>query len=655
MAGSPRFAHLHNHTTYSLLDGAQRLDEMCRRAVEDGQPALAITDHGNLFGVMEFSKQATKAGVKPIVGIEAYIAPGSRHDRTPRTRGGAKPYNHLILLAQNYTGYKNLIQLSSKGYLEGFYYRPRIDKELLEQHSEGLVCLSACLAGEIPQHLMNARMKEARESAAWFRDLFGEDRYWLELQDHGIPEQRLVNEGIMNIASELKLPTVATNDCHYLLHDDHFAHDVLVCIQTGKTVNDASRMQYSRQHYLKSQAEMSDLFSWTPESVENSVRVADLCNFEFQPSGNHLPDFPVPEGLTLDEYLRKVALEGLEKRLQRVRADADAGRATRTEAEYRERLDRELKIICDMGFPGYFLIVWDFIRFAREQGIPVGPGRGSAAGSLVAYSMQITDIDPMTYDLLFERFLNPERVSLPDIDIDFCCRRREDVIDYVTEKYGRPNVAQVITFGTMAARAVIRDVGRGLEVPYAEVDKIAKMIPVQPGQDVTIEQSIQEVPALKQAYEDDESISKMLDVAQRLEGLTRHASTHAAAVVIAPKAITEYAPLYKGNKDSDEITTQFAKDEIEEIGLLKMDFLGLKTLTIIDDALQSIEASGQPRPQLETLPLDDPEVFRLFSEARTGGLFQFASDGMRDILRRLKPDAFEALIALYPLLCPGPI
>ena len=654
---TPGFVHLHNHTTYSLLDGAQRIDEMCARAVNDGQPAVAITDHGNLFGAMDFGKKAKKNGIKPIVGIEAYVAPESRLTRQPtRVPGvGNKNYYHLILLAENYVGYKNLIKLSTAGYLEGFYYRPRIDKELLAQHSEGLTCLSACLAGEIPTFLRNDQFDRARNAAGELRDLFGKDRFWLELQDHGIGDQAKVNQEISRLAQEMGIPRVASNDCHYLLPDDHEAHSVLVCISTGSAVNGRQSAAYTRQHYFKTRAEMAQLFSWAPEAVENTLAVAERCHFSFEEPSLQLPEFPVPEGYDIAGYFEKVSRDGLEMRMGELRRLQDAGRLLHPLEDYRRRLDEDIKIIRQMGYPGYFLIVWDFIRYARDAGIPVGPGRGSAAGSLVAYCLRITDIDPLEYNLLFERFLNPERVSMPDIDIDFCFRKRERVIDYVTEKYGRPNVAQIITFGTMAARAAIRDVGRVLEVPYAEVDRIAKLVPAQPGKEITIDKAMAEVPQLKEAYDNEERIKEMLDVARRLEGLTRHASTHAAGVVIAPQPIVEFAPLYKGAKDGDEITTQWAKDEIEECGLLKMDFLGLKTLTLIDDALVSIEATESTRPDLERLSLDDPAVYDLFSRARTSGVFQFESEGMKDILRRLKPEKFEDLIALNALYRPGPI
>ena len=654
---APAFVHLHNHTTYSLLDGAQRIDEMCARAAEDGQPAIAITDHGNLFGAMEFSRRAAKHGLKPIVGMEAYVSPGSRHERQPQTVEGLgrKNYFHLVLLAENYTGYKNLLHLSSKGYLEGFYYRPRIDRELLEQHSAGLICLSACLAGEVASLLVADRSDLALRAAGELRDLFGRERYWLEVQDHGLAEQQKVNDGVTRMAAQLGVGVVATNDCHYLLPDDHAAHDVLICIQTGTTINARSGMSYTPQHYLKSAAEMGRVFPGEPAALANTLAVAERCRLAFDKQALHLPAFPVPAGYDLEGYFEQVARDGLEERLRELRQRSAAGARRQEEPAYRERLARELAIIRDMGFAGYFLITWDFIRYARENGIPVGPGRGSAAGSLVAWAMRITNIDPLQYDLLFERFLNPERVTMPDIDIDFCFRRRERVIEYVTNKYGRDNVAQIITFGTMAARAVIRDVGRALEIPYADVDRIAKLVPVQPGQEVTIEQSLNEVPQLREAYETDGRVRELLDLAQRLEGLTRHASTHAAGVVIAPRPIVEYAPLYRGAKEGEEVTTQWAKDEIEEIGLLKMDFLGLKTLTLISDARDSIERATGNRPDLDALPLDDAEVYELFSRARTSGIFQFESRGMQDILRRLKPERFEDLVALNALYRPGPL
>ncbi len=653
---TPGFVHLHNHTTYSLLDGAQKIDEMCARAAGDGQAAIAITDHGNLFGAPAFGRKAAELGLKALVGIEAYVAPGSRHERqTPVVDGlGRKNYFHLVLLAQNYVGYKNLVKLASAGYLEGFYYRPRIDKELLRTHSEGLICLSACLAGEVASQLASDRYEEARRVAGEFRELFGQ-RYWLEIQDHGLPEQPRVNQGVRRLGRELGIGVVATNDCHYLLPEDHAAHDALICIQTATTVRSKSGMTYSAHHYLKSRAEMAQRFSEFPEAVENSLAIAERCGFAFEKQSLHLPDFPVPRGYDLDGYFEHVAREGFESRASELSELERSGRLRVPVVEYRARLEREIKMIRAMGFAGYFLITWDFMRYAREAGIPVGPGRGSAAGSLVAYAMRITNIDPLRYDLLFERFLNPERISMPDIDIDFCFRKRENVIEYVTRKYGRDNVAQIITFGTMAARAVIRDVGRVLEVPYAVVDRVAKLVPAVPGQEITIKDALARVPALKEAYEKEAEVREMLDLAQRLEGLTRHASTHAAGVVIAPQPIVEFAPLYRGTREGDEVTTQFAKDEIEEIGLLKLDFLGLKTLTLIDDALASIDSGTGLRPDIERLPLDDAAVYELFGRAQTDGVFQFESPGMKDILRRLKPSRFEDLIALNALYRPGPL
>jgi DNA polymerase-3 subunit alpha len=629
---------------------------MCARAAADGQSALAITDHGNLFGVMDFAKKARRHGVHPILGIEAYVAPGARQERQASVVPGVgnKNYFHLVLLAESYVGYKNLVKLATAGHLEGFYYRPRIDKELLRTHSEGLVALSACLAGEVPTLLRAGQPEAARRAAAEFRELFGEGRYWLELQDHGIAEQRVVNEQLPSLSRELGIPLVATNDCHYLLPDDHEAHDVLVCLQTGTTVSTRKGSAYTRQHYLKTQGEMAELFAALPEAVANTQAVAERCRFAFEKQPLQLPDFPVPAGFDVAGYFEKVVRDGLTERLVRLEQERAAGRLRHPISDYRERLEVEIRVVRQMGYAGYFLVVWDFIRFAREAGIPVGPGRGSAAGSLVAYCLRITDIDPLQYDLLFERFLNPERISMPDIDIDFCFRKRERVIDYVTGKYGRPNVAQIITFGTMAARAVIRDVGRVLEIPYAEVDRIAKLVPAQPGKEVTIDMAMADVPPLREAYQADPKVKELLDVARRLEGLTRHASTHAAGVVIAPRPIVEFAPLYRG-KEGDEVTTQWAKDEIEEIGLLKMDFLGLKTLTLLDDAVTSIVAETGTRVDLERLPLDDAKVYELFGRARTAGIFQFESEGMKDILRRLKPERFEDLIALNALYRPGPI
>ncbi|HEU5182221.1 MAG TPA: DNA polymerase III subunit alpha, partial [Candidatus Polarisedimenticolia bacterium] len=581
---SRSFVHLHNHSQFSLLDGAQRIEEMVDQAVAFKMPAVAITDHGNLFGAIRFVEKCKERGIKPILGCEIYVAPGSRQDRTP-PRDGEKAYHHMILLVQNRKGYENLLKLVTQAYLDGFYYKPRVDKELLAAHAEGLIATSACLGGEVATRLMKGDEEGAERAAVEARDIFGEGNYFLEVQDQGIPEEVRVNRGLEAIARRTGLPRVGTNDCHFLQREDHFSHQVLVCIQTGKTVNDPERLKYTQEHYFKSPDEMAKVFAHLPEAVENTLRIAERCDFDLGLSGNHLPRFAVPEGQDVDGYFEKVAREGFDRRRTEWERLLSLGQLRHPLEDYAARLDSEIRMVKEMGFPGYFLIVWDFIRFARERGIPVGPGRGSAAGSLVAYCLRITDIDPLQYGLLFERFLNPERVSLPDIDIDFCMRRRGEVIDYVRHKYGQENVAQIITFGTMAARAVIRDAGRGLDIPYGDVDRIAKLVP--PELDATVDKALASVPQLKSAYEGDEAIRRLLDVARRLEGLARHASTHAAGVVISPRPIVEYAPLCV-TKDQ-EVITQYAKDEIEKIGLLKMDFLGLKTLTLLQDCLGLVE------------------------------------------------------------------
>ncbi len=644
------FVHLHNHTQFSLLDGASRIDEMIRQANDFGMPAVAITDHGNLYGVPRFFKKALECGVKPILGCEVYVAPGDRKDRSPVSgEMGGRPYYHLTVLAEDLTGYQNLMKLVSSGFLEGFYYRPRIDKELLARHSQGLIGLSGCLSGEIPQRIQNGFSDRARQAAGEYSEIFGPGNFFLEIQDHGIPEQKEVLKQTVDIGRRLDLPLVVTNDCHFLHRADHFAHNVLICIQTGKTVQDSSRMIYSPLHHFRSPQEMRADFAEFPDALDNTLRIAERCHCKLEFGRRYLPDFQVPDGLSLEEYFRKVVEDGYRDRLRQW--ESRTGGPSRDEAAYRRRLEEEVQMICQMGFPGYFLIVWDFVRFARENRIAVGPGRGSAAGSLVAYCLRITDIDPLLYGLLFERFLNPERVTLPDIDIDFCIKGRGKVIEYVTSKYGRENVAQIITFGTMAAKAVIRDVGRGLNISYGEVDRIAKMIPND--LDATVEGSLRSVPALRQAGEADERIAKLMEVAKRLEGLTRHASTHAAGVVISPRPLVEFTPLCRTKEH--EVLTQYAMDDLESIGLLKMDFLGLKTLTLIDDTLQRIEAAGNRPIDLDTLPLDDRPTYELFSRAETSGIFQFESTGMKDILRKLKPDRFEDLIALNALYRPGPI
>jgi len=649
------FVHLHNHSQFSLLDGASKLEDLLDKTVEFGMPSVAVTDHGNLFGAVRFFDMAVSRGVRPILGMEAYMAPGDRRDRTAQAEGtqGAqkKPYYHQILLAANAQGYSNLVRLSSLAYTEGFYYKPRIDKQLLAEHAGGLIATSACLGGEVAQFLLSGNKPRAERAAAELAEIMGRDNYYLEVQDQGLAEEKTVNEGLIELARKLKLPLVATNDCHFLTRDDHFAHDVLICIQTGRTVKDAGRMRYTDHHYFKSPADMWKVFGHLPEAMENTLAIAQRCHFTLDKGGYHLPRFQVPEGFDEESYFRKVTLEGFDERMQRWK-DLESRGMLRFPLEiYRERLMSELDTIATMKFPAYFLIVWDFIKYSRENGIPVGPGRGSAAGSLVAYCLKITDVDPIQYGLIFERFLNRERVSLPDIDIDFCMKGRPRVIEYVTEKYGRDNVAQIITFGTMAARAVIRDAGRGLDIPFAEVDRIAKLVPAE--LDTTVDKALATVPQLKESYEKEEGIKQLIDVARRLEGLTRHASTHAAGVVISPRPIIEFAPLYQAN--AGERTTQYAMGDIERIGLLKMDFLGLRTLTLIQDVLDHLAAERGIVLDINALPLDDPETFRLFCEARTSGVFQFESSGMQDILRKMKPERFEDLIALNALYRPGPI
>jgi DNA polymerase III subunit alpha len=638
------FAHLHLHSQYSLLDGANRLDDVIAAAAAAGMPALALTDHGNLFGAIDFYQRAKKAGIKPIVGMEAYVAQGSRLDRDVRHSSS----NHLVLLASNETGYRNLLKLTSRSYLEGFYYKPRIDKELLRAHSEGIIGLSACLKGEVTESIVGRQEAHAEAVASEFREIFGDGNFYLEMQDHGIPEQRAANEVLRRMSRKLDIPLVATNDCHYLRKDDAFAHDVLLCIGTQKTQQDPDRLKYaSEEFYLKNVDEMSSLFPADSAAIENTLRIAERCNLTIPMGSFHLPEFPVPAGESLQSYFERVTREGLAERLAHLRKRRLQGLVKYPEEVYLLRLETELQVIERMGFPGYFLIVWDFIRHAREHAIPVGPGRGSAAGSLVSYALRITDIDPLQYDLLFERFLNPERISLPDIDIDFCMRGRGQVINYVSEKYGRDRVAQIITFGTLAAKAVIRDVGRVLGVPYAKVDRVAKLIP-----DMTksLGEAARDIPALRQEVESDAEVRQIVEVGSRLEGLTRHASVHAAGVVITPQPTEELVPLYKTNKN--EVVTQWDMNVVEKLGLLKMDFLGLRTLTIIDDARKTLEHQGV-HLDLAELPLDDAEVFKLFCEGRTDGIFQFESAGMKDLLRRAQPSRFEDLAAFNALYRPG--
>ncbi len=643
------FVHLHLHTEYSLLDGACRIDEVLDQAVKLKMPAMAVTEHGNMFSSVIFHDHARARGLNPILGCEVYVAPGSR---LTKSGNPGETQNHLVLLAEDLEGYHNLIKLVSAGYTEGFYYKPRIDKELLAKHSKGLIGLSSCLKGEVAEGLSHDQQRKAVEAAAAYRDILGPDNFFLEMQWHGIEEQRIVNGGLPAIARDLKLPLICTNDVHYLREADAHPHDILLCIGTGKAFSDPKRLRYdAKQFFLKTADEMGEVFKDFPDALANTMRIAERCHVTLAEGENFLPNFDVPAPFTLDDYFEHVVREGFKDRLTRLQALANAGTLRHTIDEYERRLSYEIDMIKQMKYAGYFLIVWDFIRYARERGIPVGPGRGSAAGSLVAYSLRITDVDPLDFNLIFERFLNPERVSMPDIDIDFCERRRGEVIEYVTRKYGRENVAQIITFGTMKARAVVRDVGRVLEMPFADVDKVAKQIPA--ALDMTLDKALEESQALKDLEQNDPKVKELLSVARRLEGMTRHASVHAAGVVIAPEAITKYAPLYRGAHD--EIVTQWSMKDIERVGLLKMDFLGLSTLTLIDDCVKEIAKTTGETLDIANLPLDDAKAYQIFQEAQTYGIFQFESSGMRDILRKAKPQALEDLIALNALYRPGPL
>ena len=648
----PEFVHLHLHTEYSLLDGANRIDKLIKKIDESGMSSVAITDHGNMFGVVQFYQYAKKAGIKPIIGCEVYVAPESRLDKT-NTYGISNASHHLVLLAKNDAGYRNLIKLVSAGYIDGFYYKPRIDKEILSQHAEGLIGMTACLKGEVPYWFTHENEAKARKIAGEYRDIFGKDNFYLELQYHHIPEQDQANEALVKLAKDFGLPLVATNDAHYLNRSDAKPHDLLLCIGTGKRVNDDERMRYaSDEFYVKSAAEMTELFRDYPEAIRNTLAIAERCNVEFEFGNIILPEYYVPEGHTFDSYMEKLARDGLEDRLKKILASPGID-CQQVRQQYEERLNVELAIIREMGYAGYFLIVWDFIHYAKQHGISVGPGRGSVAGSLVAFAMQITDIDPIPYNLLFERFLNPERVSMPDIDVDFCMNRREEVIRYVSEKYGKDNVSQIATFGTLGAKAVVRDVGRVLDIPYGEVDKIAKLIPNQ--LHITLEQtekSVQEVGEYKQR---DPKVAELWDNAKALEGLTRHVSTHAAGVVISPKPLVEYIPLYKGTKDTDELSSQYSMNDLEKIGLLKMDFLGLRNLTMIQDTLALIKQAHGIDMDVMDLPMDDRPSFELLSRGQTLGVFQLESSGMRELLRKLKPETFEDIIAVLALYRPGPL
>jgi DNA polymerase-3 subunit alpha len=645
------FVHLHLHTEFSLLDGACRIGEMLDRAAELKMPAVAVTEHGNMFSAVTFHDEARKRGINPILGCEVYVAPG---DRTDRSGTPGETANHLVLLSETSEGFHNLIKLVSSGYTEGFYYKPRIDKALLASHAKGLIGLSSCLKGEVATGLRTDQTRKALAAAATYRDILGPNNFFLEMQFQGIEEQRVVNTGLGPIARDLGLPLVCTNDVHYLRQTDQHPHDVLLCIGTGKSVSDDKRLKYhGDQFFLKTGAEMREVFGDFPEALSNTLRIAERCNVKIASGEAHLPNFAVPAGHTVDSYFEQVVRQGFDDRLLQWRRMDAAGQLRQPLTEYEARLAFEIQTIKQMKYPGYFLIVWDFIRHAREQGIPVGPGRGSAAGSLVAYCLRITDVDPLYFDLYFERFLNPERVTLPDIDIDFCERRRGEVINYVTEKYGRENVAQIITFGTMKAKAVVRDVGRVMEMPISEVDRVAKLIPNQ--LEMTLDLALEESPQLAELEKRDARVHELLEVARRLEGMTRHASVHAAGVVIAPKPLTEFVPLYRSQKDEREITTQWAMKEIERVGLLKMDFLGLSTLTLLDDAVKHIKETTGDVIDLDHLPLDDAKAYQIFQNGQTHGVFQFESSGMRDVLRRAKPQCLEDLIALNALYRPGPL
>jgi DNA polymerase-3 subunit alpha len=635
------FVHLHVHSEFSLLDGACRISGLAKLAKELGQQAIAITDHGAMYGAVDFYRACKAEGIKPIIGCEVYMAPLGR-TRWDKIHEFDAESRHLVLLCRNEVGYRNLCALVSSGYLEGFYIKPRIDMDLLREHSEGLIALSACLAGEIPRRILSGDWAGAKAHALEMREIFGEDGYYLELQDHGIPEQREVVEGILRLHRETGIPLVATNDAHYLRREDAEMHDVLLCIQTGKTVDDPNRMKYEpRNFYLRSEEEMAALFPQCPDALENTAKIAGLCNLDFEFGVHHLPEFKLPDGWTDgDAYFESLCTQGF------------ARRYPQGSAEYRKRLQDEMAMIRKMGFVDYFLIVSDFISFAKGRGIPVGPGRGSAAGSMVSYCLDITDVDPMKYNLYFERFLNPERVTMPDIDIDFCIRRRQEVIEYVQEKYGADHVAQIVTFGTMAARGAIRDVGRALNVPYAEVDNIAKQVPSGPGAlHITLEQALKLSKPLKDLYEGDQRVKELIDTAMALEGMPRHASTHAAGVVITRLPVVDYVPLAKND---ESVVTQYVMTTLEELGLLKMDFLGLRNLTILNDTVQMV-AEKRPGFTLSDIPDRDPEVFRMLSEGRTSGVFQMESAGMTGVCVGLKPKDIEDITAIIALYRPGPM
>ena len=632
------FTHLHTHTEYSLLDGSNKIKEYVKRVKELGMTSAAITDHGVMYGVIDFYRACNAEGIKPVIGCEVYVAPNSRFDK--ELTGGEDRYHHLVLLAENNTGYANLCKIVSKGFTEGYYYKPRVDKEVLRKYHEGVIALSACLAGEVPRLITKGLIDDAKSAVIEYNEIFGAGNYFLELQDHGIPEQRSVNAALLRLNRDLGIPLVATNDIHYTYESDVESHDVLLCIQTGKRVSDEDRMRYEGgQYYVKSEEQMAELFKYAPEAIENTAKIADRCNVEIEFGNTKLPHFEVPEGYTSWTYLNELCNNGLKERYP----DDDGSIA--------KRLEYELSVIQRMGYVDYFLIVWDFINYSRENGIPVGPGRGSAAGSIVSYCLHITNIDPVKYQLLFERFLNPERVSMPDIDIDFCYERRQEVIDYVSRKYGSEKVVQIVTFGTLAAKGVIKDVGRALDLPYTYTDRISKMIPNE--LNITLDGALKLNAELRSEYESDEQLHYLIDICKKLEGLPRHTSMHAAGVVICPEAADEFVPLSRGSDGS--ITTQFVMTTLEELGLLKMDFLGLRTLTVIKNAVDNVYKSTGIKIDVDHLNYDDKEVLASIGTGHTEGIFQLESSGMKSFMKELKPQTLEDVIAGISLYRPGPM
>ncbi len=632
------FSHLHTHTQYSLLDGSNKIDEYVERVKELGMTSCAITDHGNMFGVIDFYKKCREEGIRPVIGCEVYVAPGGRFEKDAGRKD--EKYYHLILLAQNNQGYTNLMKLVSRGYTEGYYYKPRVDRELLEKYHEGLICSSACLAGEVSSRILEDRYEDAREAALWHEGVFGKGNYFLEMQDHGLSDQKKVNAGLMRLSKETGIDLIVTNDCHYTYAEDADPHDVLLCLQTGRRLSDTDRMRYEGgRYYVKSEEEMRGLFPYAPEAVERTAEIAQRCEVEIRFHEPKLPGYTLPEGYSSRDYLAMLCEEGFAKRYPDAADDV------------RERLRYEMSVIEEMGFVDYFLIVWDFIHFARKNGIMVGPGRGSAAGSVVSYCLEITDIDPIKFGLIFERFLNPERVSMPDIDVDFCVERRGEVIDYVNRKYGKTHVAQIVTFGTMAARGVIRDVGRVMDLPYGFVSSIAKMVPE--GAKITLDEAMEKSQELSSMYSENKDVKSLIDMSKRLEGLPRHTSTHAAGVVISKAPMEEYVPLMTG--DEGNIMTQFPKDTIEELGLLKMDFLGLRNLTVIQKASLMIRENRGEKVDIHSIPMDEKRVYELISSGRTGGVFQLESTGMRSFMKTLKPSRLEDIIAGIALYRPGPM